>query len=48
MIRLDHVSVTYEGADAATLRDVSLDIPEGELALVVGPTGSESPLCFAA
>ena len=40
MIRLDHVSVTYEGADAATLRDVSLDIPEGELALVVGPTGS--------
>lgn len=40
MIALDHVTVTYDGAATATLRDVSLEIPEGELALVVGPTGS--------
>lgn len=40
MIRLDHVTLTYEGASSPTLADVCLDIPEGELALVVGPTGS--------
>ncbi|MFW5469813.1 ABC transporter ATP-binding protein [Knoellia sp. CPCC 206435] len=40
MIELDHVSVTFEGAAAPTLRDVSLRIDEGELVLVVGRTGS--------
>ena len=40
MIRFDRVSVTYDGATAPVLRDVELDIPEGELCLVVGPTGA--------
>ena len=38
MIVLDRVSVAY-GAQPA-LRDVTLEVPEGELVLVVGPTGS--------
>jgi energy-coupling factor transport system ATP-binding protein len=40
MIRFDRVSVTYDGAPRPVLRDVRLDIPEGELCLVVGPTGA--------
>jgi ABC-type multidrug transport system fused ATPase/permease subunit len=39
-IRFEDVSVTYEGADRPTLHGVELDIPEGELVLVVGETGS--------
>lgn len=39
MIRFDHVSVTYDGAAAPTLRDVDLGIEEGELCVVVGRTG---------
>ena len=40
MIRFSRVSITYPEATEATLCDVDLHIPEGELALVVGPTGS--------
>jgi energy-coupling factor transport system ATP-binding protein len=40
MIRLEDVSFTYTGADWPTLRDVTLEIPEGELCVVVGETGS--------
>ena len=40
MIRFDQVTVTYDGLATPTLADVSVVIPEGELALVVGPTGS--------
>ncbi|XVX18982.1 ABC transporter ATP-binding protein [Actinomycetota bacterium] len=39
-IRFDHVTVTYPDAPAPTLRDVTLDVGEGELALVIGRTGS--------
>ncbi|GAA3058307.1 ATP-binding cassette domain-containing protein [Streptomyces roseofulvus] len=39
MIRFEHVSVTYEDAAAPTLRDVDLTVPEGELVLLVGPSG---------
>ncbi|MCB5169126.1 ATP-binding cassette domain-containing protein [Streptomyces bambusae] len=39
MIRFDRVSVTYDGADAPTLKDVDLVVPEGELVLLVGPSG---------
>ena len=39
MIELDRVTVTYADADAPVLRQVSLVVPEGELALVVGQTG---------
>ena len=40
MIRLDRVTVTYPETDRPVLRDVDLEIPEGELCVVVGPTGS--------
>ena len=40
MIRFEHVTITYPDAAAPTLRDVDLTIPEGELCVVVGPTGS--------
>ncbi len=40
MIVFDQVSVTYADTPSPTLKDVSLQIPEGELCLVVGPTGS--------
>jgi energy-coupling factor transport system ATP-binding protein len=40
VITFEHVSVQYAGAAAPNLHDVTLEIPEGELVLVVGPTGS--------
>ncbi|MFE4666747.1 ABC transporter ATP-binding protein [Streptomyces sp. NPDC056716] len=39
MIRFDGVSVTYAGAAEPTLRGVDLDVPEGELVLLAGPSG---------
>ncbi|GAB3822604.1 ABC transporter ATP-binding protein [Tessaracoccus terricola] len=40
MIRFDDVSFRYASNDALRLRKVGFEIPEGELALVIGPTGS--------
>jgi energy-coupling factor transport system ATP-binding protein len=40
MIRFEHVTVTYPDALSPTLVDVSFEVPEGELCLVVGVTGS--------
>ena len=40
MIELQRVTVTYADATRPVLDDVSLHIPEGDLALVAGPTGS--------
>jgi energy-coupling factor transport system ATP-binding protein len=40
MIRFDHVTFTYAEAPEPALRDVDLDIPGGELWLVIGETGS--------
>ncbi|MEV5975948.1 ATP-binding cassette domain-containing protein [Streptomyces sp. NPDC052114] len=39
MIRFEDVSVTYEGAPGPTVRGVDLTVPEGELVLLVGPSG---------
>lgn len=39
MIRFEQVSVRYEGAAAPTLSGVDLTVPEGELVLLVGPSG---------
>jgi energy-coupling factor transport system ATP-binding protein len=39
VIDFDHVTVTYADAAGPVLVDVSLHVPEGELVLVVGPTG---------
>ena len=40
MITFDHVTITYADGEHPVLRDVCLEIPEGELVLVVGRTGS--------
>lgn len=40
MIRFDDVTLTYAGAPAPTLEHVSLEVPEGDLAVVVGRTGT--------
>ncbi|MFJ7946046.1 ABC transporter ATP-binding protein [Streptomyces sp. NPDC096354] len=39
MIRFEQVSVQYEGAARPTLSGVDLAVPEGELVLLVGPSG---------
>ncbi|MGW0396154.1 ABC transporter ATP-binding protein, partial [Streptomyces sp. NPDC003042] len=39
MIRFEQVSVTYEGAAQPCLRDADFVVPEGELTLLVGPSG---------
>ncbi|MFD3514049.1 ABC transporter ATP-binding protein [Streptomyces sp. NPDC058657] len=39
MIRFENVSVRYEGAAAPVLQGVDLTVPEGELVLLVGPSG---------
>ncbi|MYV47069.1 ABC transporter ATP-binding protein [Streptomyces sp. SID2888] len=39
MIRFENVSVTYEGAGEPAVRDVDFEVPEGELVLLVGPSG---------
>jgi energy-coupling factor transport system ATP-binding protein len=40
VIRFTRVSFTYAGAEQPTLRDVTLEVPEGELCVVIGETGS--------
>lgn len=40
MIRFDDVTITYPGQSRPVLANVNLQIPEGELVLVVGRTGS--------
>ncbi|MFF0727352.1 ABC transporter ATP-binding protein [Streptomyces sp. NPDC004134] len=39
MIRFEDVSVVYDGAAKPAIRGVDLTVPEGELALLVGPSG---------
>ncbi|MFH9198809.1 ABC transporter ATP-binding protein [Streptomyces anulatus] len=39
MIRFERVSVRYEGTKRPTLSGVDLTVPEGELVLLVGPSG---------
>ncbi|MFH8792836.1 ABC transporter ATP-binding protein [Streptomyces sp. NPDC017941] len=39
MIRFEDVSVRYEGTEGPTVRGVDLSVPEGELVLLVGPSG---------
>lgn len=40
MIRLEHVTYTYPDAASPALNDVSLELPEGQLILVIGPSGA--------
>ncbi|KQV98758.1 ABC transporter ATP-binding protein [Streptomyces sp. Root369] len=39
MIRFEDVSVTYDGAAEPTVQSVDFEVPEGELVLLVGPSG---------
>ena len=39
MIRFENVSVTYDDAPEPAVRGVDLEVPEGELVLLVGPSG---------
>lgn len=39
MIRFERVSMRYEGTERPTLSGVDLTVPEGELVLLVGPSG---------
>ncbi|MGP4048019.1 ABC transporter ATP-binding protein [Streptomyces sp. 2A115] len=39
MIRFEDVSVTYDGAAGPTVQGIELTVPEGELVLLVGPSG---------
>ncbi|MFE5958811.1 ABC transporter ATP-binding protein [Streptomyces rubiginosohelvolus] len=39
MIRFERVSVRYEGTERPTLSGVDVTVPEGELVLLVGPSG---------
>ncbi|MFE3267342.1 ABC transporter ATP-binding protein [Streptomyces sp. NPDC059215] len=39
MIRFEDVSVTYDGAAEPSVRGVDFEVPEGELALLAGPSG---------
>ncbi|MDN0194533.1 ABC transporter ATP-binding protein [Streptomyces sp. S.PNR 29] len=39
MIRFEDVSVTYDGAAEPTVQGVDFEVPEGELVLLVGPSG---------
>ncbi|MFE3030795.1 ABC transporter ATP-binding protein [Streptomyces canus] len=39
MIRFEDVSVTYDGASEPTVRGIDFEVPEGELVLLVGPSG---------
>ena len=39
MIRFDDVAVTYDGAGEPAIRGIDLTVPEGELCLLVGPSG---------
>ncbi len=39
-VRYDHATRTYEGTDVAAVDALDLDIPDGELLVLVGPSGS--------
>ncbi|GLW50734.1 putative ABC transporter ATP-binding protein [Streptomyces sp. NBRC 14336] len=39
MIRFENVSVTYDGRPEPTVRGIDFEVPEGELVLLVGPSG---------
>lgn len=40
MIRFEHVTYTYPEGASPALNDLSLELPEGQLILVVGPSGA--------
>ena len=45
MIRLEHLDKRF--GDRVVLRDVSLDVPEGEFAILFGPSGAGKTLLLS-
>ncbi len=39
MIRLEHVTKRYEGADRPAVEDFTLDVPDGAVMVLIGPSG---------
>jgi multiple sugar transport system ATP-binding protein len=39
-VRYEHATRIYEGTDIAAVDDLNLDVPDGELLVLVGPSGS--------
>ena len=39
MIEFRHVSKTYPGSDSQVVKDLSFEVPEGEICVLVGPSG---------
>jgi energy-coupling factor transport system ATP-binding protein len=40
MIQLEHLTYCYPGATHPALKDISLELPEGQLILLIGPSGA--------
>jgi len=38
-LTVDHLSYTYPGRSDPTLKDIRLEVPEGSVVLITGPTG---------
>jgi len=47
MIKITNVTFQYRNADEPILKEFSLDIKEGEIVSIIGPTGSgKSTICY--
>jgi energy-coupling factor transport system ATP-binding protein len=40
MIQLEHLTYCYPGATQPALKDISLELPDGQLILLIGPSGA--------
>ena len=45
-VTFEHVELTYPGADAPTVKDLNLDIADGEFLVLVGPSGCGKSTCL--
>ena len=39
VVRYEHVTKRYPGADSAAVEDLNLEVPAGEICVIVGPSG---------
>jgi len=46
MIRFEHVSKRYRGSDNDVVSDINLEIPKGEIVVLVGPSGCGKTTCL--